>query len=454
MKFRRYITLLISHESSAIAATFREQKLMLGVVAVLVAGGLFLLDPFPPSLLNVASGRPNGFYATTVDAIDVAFREQGIKANNIYTMGSIDNARLLLDPNSAVNAALIQGGAVDPVSSTQLHSLGSLSYEPIWIFYNTNHIKSINDFSDLVNWRVGVGPEGGGTRPVLAEALKLNNLSIDDAQHFFSASYDRNLEDFEQGKLDAVVMIANIHDNNIQRLFKLPNTQLAEIRHAEAYTKHLRSLEVVKLPAESIDIARDIPLNDVKLLATTTQIVVRQDMHPDLQMLMLISIKDALRQRQNDLFFAPQGKFPDYVDTSIPESPVAKRFYDYGTPIVWRYLPPSLAGIIDRIWVLIVGAFAVLYPLSKIRLRLRCSRFELAQLDRYEQIFAIERQLAHLFDREHKIALLNEIEKINEAALAQHVPVGMEPQYFQLLNALDLLRRKTMRAQVRSMVKP
>jgi TRAP-type uncharacterized transport system substrate-binding protein len=450
MKLGRYLKLLLRHESAAITDIFREQKLTMSLLAVLLIAGLIWLDPFPPRQLNVASGRPGGDYAQTIDTINAGFREAGIRAHNIYTMGSIDNARLLKEPDSAVNAALIQGGAINHASTNGLVSLGSLAYEPLWIFYNSNRITTIEDFDDLIRWRVGVGPEGGGTHPVLADALALNNLSIKNSGHFINGSYDDNLNDFEQGKLDVLVMVANIQDVNIQRLFKMPNARLAQIRHVEAYTKNLPYLEVVSIPAESIDIARNIPAREIKLLATTTQMVVNEAMHPDLQMLMLITIKDVLRQRQNNLFFAPSGKFPDYIDTSIPESPVAKRFYDYGTPIVWRYLPPWLAGIVDRIWILFLGAFAVLYPLSKIRLRLRCARFELAQLDRYERILAVERQLNHLQDRTQKIALLDEIEKINQSALMGHVPIGMEPQYFQLLNALDVLRRKTLRCKVLS----
>ena len=448
MNLRRYLHILIRHESAALAAAYREQKILVLALVLLLVGCLILLDPFPPSHVNVASGRPHGNYAATVDTINTAFREQGIKATNIHTQGSIDNARLLLDPRSKVNAALIQGGALDASTAKQLSSLGSVAYEPIWIFYDQRRIKHLEDFSDLVRWRVGVGPTGGGTRPVLAEALRLNNLSIDDERHFISGSYDENLIDFEQGRLDAVVMVANIRDANIQRLFELPHARIAQIRHADAYTKHMRYLEVVTLPAESIDIARDIPKTEIRLLATTTQAVVRDDMHPDLQMLLLITIKDAIRQHQNNLFFAPPGKFPAYIDTTIPESPVARRFYDFGTPVVWRYLPPWLAGVVDRIWVLIVGAFALFYPLSRLRLKLRCVRFEFAQLDRYERMLAIEKQLVTLRTIEAKQQILKEIDAINNDALQQQVPIQMEPHYFQLLTALDTLRRKTLRARV------
>ncbi len=448
MNLRRYLQLLVRHESAAMAASLREQKIAFLAVAALIVAGFLFLDPFPPTEVRIASGRPSGSYAITVDNINRAFREQGIDATNIHTQGSIDNARLLLDPKSKVNAALIQGGALDPETAAQLSSLGSVAYEPLWIFYDTRRVRSIEDFSDLITLRVGVGPAGGGTRPVLADALRLNDHSVDDQTHFITDTYDKNLTDFKNGKLDAVAMVASIRDINIRQLFQLPHVRLAQIKHADAYTKHMRYLEVVTLPAESIDIARDIPASDIRLLATTTQAVVRPDMHPDLQMLMLITIKSAIRQHQNDLFFATPGKFPNYVDTSIPESDVAKRFYDYGTPVVWRYLPSWLAGVIDRIWVLLVGAFALFYPLSRLRLKMRCVRFEFAQLDHYERMLGIEARIEQLQTPEEKRALLREIEAINHNAQKEPVPIQMEAQYFQFLTALDTLRRKAQRVRI------
>lgn len=445
MNLRRYLQILIRHESAAIAATFREQKLTFLLVGSIIVIGLMLLEPFPPREVNVASGRPTGNYAATVDRINTAFRAEGIKATNVHTEGSLDNARLLLAPDSTVNAALIQGGALRADEVTGLNSLGSVGYEPLWIFYDQRRVGRIDDFAELIRWRVGVGPTGGGTRPVLADALRLNNLSIDDHQHFISDSYDKNLADFEAGRLDVIVMVASIQDANIRRLFEMPHARVAQIRHAEAYTKHMRYLEVVKLPAESIDVARDIPVEDVQLLATTTQAVVRESMHPDLQMMLLITIKDSIRQNLNSQFFARPGKFPAYIDTTIPESPVARRFYDYGTPVVWRYLPSWLAGIVDRIWVLFVGAFALFYPLSRLRLKLRCVRFEFAQLDRYERMLVIEQQLETIQNVNDKHRILEEIEAINREALDQQVPIEMEAQYFQFLTALDTLRRKTLR---------
>ena len=234
MNLRRYLQILIRHESAAIAAPFREQKLTFLLVGSIIVIGLMLLEPFPPREVNVASGRPTGNYAATVDRINTAFRAEGIKATNVHTQGSLDNARLLLAPDSTVNAALIQGGALRADEVTGLNSLGSVGYEPLWIFYDQRRVGRIDDFAELIRWRVGVGPTGGGTRPVLADALRLNNLSIDDHQHFISDSYDKNLADFEAGRLDVIVMVASIQDANIRRLFEMPHARVAQIRHAEA----------------------------------------------------------------------------------------------------------------------------------------------------------------------------------------------------------------------------
>ncbi|WP_114663001.1 hypothetical protein [Polynucleobacter necessarius] len=81
-----------------------------------------------------------------------------------------------------------------------------------------------------------------------------------------------------------------------------------------------------------------MPQKEVTLLATTTSLVVKKSTHPDLQLAILIAARDANRSSPN-LFFAKRDEFPAYLDPSIPISPVAEHFYNYGPPHAMKYLP-------------------------------------------------------------------------------------------------------------------
>lgn len=50
------------------------------------------------------------------------------------TNGSVDNVELRRDPRSGVSAALVMSGITDPTQSPTLVSLGSVFYEPFWLF--------------------------------------------------------------------------------------------------------------------------------------------------------------------------------------------------------------------------------------------------------------------------------------------------------------------------------
>ena len=193
---------------------------------------------------------------------------------------------------------------------------------------------------------------------------------------------------------------------------------------------------------DSIDINESIPKKDINLLGTTTSLVVKKTMHPDLQLAILMAAKDASRNSTN-LFFAKRDEFPAYRDPLIPISPVAERFYDYGPPHAMRYLPYWLAGFIDRAWLLILTIFAVFYPLSKLNIHFRKFRFNLKEIPHYKELLKIERRLQGApLSAEEKEEMLKRLDEINAQAIHAGVPVCEEAAYFNFLNAIFLLKVK------------
>jgi hypothetical protein len=59
----------------------------------------------------------------------------------VQTAGSVENRALLRDPHSGVNVALMQGGIVTAGDSSQLESLGTVFYEPLWWFRQRDNVK-------------------------------------------------------------------------------------------------------------------------------------------------------------------------------------------------------------------------------------------------------------------------------------------------------------------------
>ena len=99
--------------------------------------------------------------------------------------GSFENRRLLRDPKREVNIAFVQGGSSEAdrtvdenEDGSQLVSLGSLFYEPVWVFYRSK--TALDQIWDLKGRRINVGARGSGTPGLAAKLLAENHLERDD----------------------------------------------------------------------------------------------------------------------------------------------------------------------------------------------------------------------------------------------------------------------------------
>jgi hypothetical protein len=238
------------------------------------------------------------------------------------------------------------------------------------------------------------------------------------------------------------VIVSTNLDPTTKDLLKTPDIGVFDFKNATAFSRQINSFVTLTLPVDSIDIKSHIPPKDVTLLATTTSLIVKRSMHPDLQLAILMGTKDANRNSP-DLFFAKRDEFPAYRDPLIPISPVAERFYDYGPPHAMRYLPYWLAGFIDRAWLLLLTILAVFYPLSKINIHFRKFRFNLKEIPHYKELLEMERRIQRgSLSKDEKEAMLIRLDEINNHALRGGIPISEEAAYFRFLNAIFLLRYK------------
>ena len=112
------------------------------LVAVLLVAAYLVLDPQPPRRVVLATGVEQGAYAEFGKRYAAALKEHGIAVELRPTQGAAENLALLRDPASGVDLAFVQGGADgetraadDEQRNAGLVSLGSMFYEPIWLFY-------------------------------------------------------------------------------------------------------------------------------------------------------------------------------------------------------------------------------------------------------------------------------------------------------------------------------
>lgn len=442
MSLFKYVKVVVTDELKAIRDQFHESKVLLIAFLLCLVGIVIYLDPFPDRHINIGTSYQNSDWYSFGEHASKYLTEKGLDGQVVVTNGAVDNVKRLIDPNDPVNAAFVYGIALDDEQRKQIISLGSVSYEPIWVFYHKDKIPDLIDLHELPRYRVGLGPLESGSYAISKKLFADYDIEIEGSDSFVPDAFLSTEQKFLNGDLDALVMVSTVQDPIVQKLLRTPKVALYNFRNSAAFEKKYNSYEAVKLPAGSIDIYPQIPDKDISLVATTTSVVVKKQMHPDLQLALLMAIKEMNRNSAH-LFFAKRDEFPAYVDPLVPISPVASKFYDYGPPQVMRYLPFWIAGFVDRAWLMLLTLVAVFYPLSKLNLHIRKLRFVVHERPHYEELLKIDALLSsRKLSIEEKAEISKRLDQINEHAINHGVPIGEEVHYFDLLNSIYLLRRK------------
>jgi len=442
MKTFDYLGLVLKHELIAIKESLVELRIATILILLLVGGVIVYLKPFPFSGITIATSYKGGDWYQFGEAAVAPLKERGIHVDVLATNGTIENAEKLIDPKSNINAGFVYAAALSESQHKELYSLGSVSYDPVWIFYRNGLASKITSIQDLTKYRVALAPKKSGSYILTKKLFEANGIDIESNTNFVPSSWEDSRANFLSGKADVYIFIATMLDPLVQELIHSPDITLFNFANALAYQKKFSYLDTVAIPAGSIDIEKKLPAQDISLIATTTTLAVRKDLHPALQLALLMSSKQII-QDSSRLFFSKRNEFPAYVDPSIPISPMARNYYNYGPPKGTEYLPYWLVVFIDRFWFVVLAAFAIIYPLSKLNLHLRRFRFIIRERTHYAMLLKMEKEITgKQLSSEEKEKLLNKLEIINKEAILHFVPVGEESDYFLFVNALQLLRNK------------
>ena len=414
----------------------------------LLAGAYYVLDPTPPKRVVLATGPAQSDYAVFGARYAEELKRFGIEVTLRETDGSSENRRLLMDENEDVDLAFIQGGSGEAVLSIDeeegdwaLESLGSLFYEPIWVFYRDSAARglpggTLSKLAQLRGRRVNVGETGSGVPNLMLKLFHANGLapasmtlSRDDPSTAVAA--------FLQGKLDAVAFASAPESPMVQMLLRTPGTRLFEFRQADAYSRKYPFFSAVTLPRGIADFARDVPVQDVRLLATTAMLVAREDTHPTLIQLF---VQAAGRIHGGTGWFFRSGQFPSAQHTEFPLADEAERFYKHGAPWLQQHLPFWLANLIDRMWVALFSIVAVLLPISRMVPPLYAFRVRSRIFRWYRDLREIEDDLT-----ENSVSHANLMERLNTLdARAEEitVPLAYTDQLYALRSHIQLVRER------------
>jgi TRAP-type uncharacterized transport system substrate-binding protein len=299
----------------------------------------------------MATGPEKSAYAASESATAHP-RRSGVDLRLRRTAGP-ENLALLRDPAAGVSVAFSQAGTVTEEDGRALASLGTVFYEPLWLFHRG--LERDEAYAALRGKRLSIGPEGSGTRALALWALSLWGVDSRSPGLLPLAPADA-AESLVRGEIDAAAMVTSWESPVIRQLLAAPGVELASFPRADAYVALNPYLSKLVLPAGVGDMGRNIPPADVVLVAPKTSLVVRRDLHSAVQYL-LLEAADEVHSPPG--LFHRAGEFPAPEAIDLPLSADARQFYKSGRPFLQRYLPFGLAVLAGRLLVVLVPLVGV-----------------------------------------------------------------------------------------------
>jgi hypothetical protein len=155
----------------------------------------------------------------------------------------------------------------------------------------------------------------------MLEVLKTTD-GLDASTHRSDLDYTQSLDALITGEID-VAIVPQLDGSPLQRALGAPGIRLMSVAQAEAIAKTVPGLKHVVLWRGLIDLSRDIPNSDVDLLASRNRLLVRKDLHPALQYLLLEAMREVHWPAGT---FNRLGEFPAEQPNDLPSLQRQRRF--------------------------------------------------------------------------------------------------------------------------------
>jgi TRAP-type uncharacterized transport system substrate-binding protein len=314
----------------------------------------------PPRTLIMATGPEGGANQEFGERYRTILAREGLDLRPLPTAGAVENLARLRDPRSGVSVAFVEAGIASKEESSDLASLGTVSFEPIWLFLRGQPHAAPT--KALQGKRISIGQEGSGTRVVARRLLQLNGVE-ETSVKLLGLSPEQAAEALLRGEVDAAVMLTSWQSPAVRKLLVADGIVLATFPRADAYVALFPLLNKLVLPTGVVDLVKNIPPADVTLLAVQESLAVRKDLHPALQYILLEAASEV---HGGPGIFQKAGRFPAPEAIDLPLSDQARTFYKSGRPFLYRYLPFWLSGMTERLLIVLIPLLAVAYPLARL----------------------------------------------------------------------------------------
>jgi TRAP transporter TAXI family solute receptor len=402
-----------------------------------VAAGVAVFWTMPPRTVVMATGAEGGGYHEIGKRYQAILASEGVRLRLVTTGGAIDNLKLLRNRRSGVSVALIQGGTTSENEAPEIESLGTVFYEPLWLF------RRVELKGEGLDWlrgrRISVGAEGSGTRVLAVELLKRHGIDGGNTR-FFAYSPQQASEKILAGEIDAVIFSISWDSPIVRKLLADGRIDLASFPNIDATIALYPFLNKVTVPAGVGDLAANRPPTDVTMFAPKASLVVREELHSAIQFLLLNA---AMQIHSSPGIFQRAGQFPAPEGIDAPLSAEAVQFYKSGRPFLQNYMPFWAASLVTRLLVVVLPILGILYPLMRFlpavfgwAMRRKISRL-------YGELRFLEDEvLARTGTPDDRRAMILRLDELEQQANRLRIPAAYASMLYMLRHHIDLVRQR------------
>jgi len=338
----------------------RRPILVVGLSAVVVLACLVWLilvvgRGLPPKTVVMTTGPDGSAYRAFGEKYRDLLARDGVVLELRPSRGNLENLARLDDVSSGVSVGFAASGLTDTKASPAIESLGTISYDPIWIF--CRGLPDEAQFGDLRGRRLSLDPDAG----ILPDLLRASGLEKDVTVVPLAPAAGG--EALLRGEIDCACMLTVADDPVVKELLADERVRLMSFQRADAFVALYPYLSKVAIPRGVGSLPKDLPPQDVTLITPMASLLVRSDLHPAVQYLLLEAAEEihsgpgALRR---------PGQFPAAQPEDIPLSKEARDFYKSGGSFFQRHLPFWLAVLGARLLLVLVPVLGLLYPLLRV----------------------------------------------------------------------------------------
>jgi TRAP transporter TAXI family solute receptor len=405
-------------------------------LTVIIAARILFVEAGPPRSIVFAAGPRDGQYYCVARQYARELNRFGIQVTVRATRGSAENLELLSEAGGNVSVALVQGGTADAERHRELRTLGSLYWEPLWIFLR-NDVEATR-LNQLAGLRIAVGAEGSGTRPIARHLLNVAGVG-DDAATMISVGGQEAVDQMEDGAVDAACFVAGVDAPYVQRLGHNPQFRLMDLEHQQALTRRFRQLSAVNVPAGLLDIEDNLPRQDTALVGPAAMLVVRPTLHSALASVLL----EAARRIHGagDALSAPR-EFPSMEFVDLPLSRDAELYYRHGPPLLQRLLPYWLATFVDRVKFLALPLVMLVMPFVRAAPPLVRWRIRRKVYVWYGKLRQLDHLIGHGLSSAEARSRLRELQNLEEQIAHVIIPLGYMAEYYNLRVHLSFVQHR------------